>query len=77
MSDAWEVTAGDIFVVFLKRGERITDARCEKLLSLIDHDEVEDHVLYETDFDKQVAAAYAAIENQLINLGVLSAELRD
>ncbi len=69
MSNAWEVSDDDIKQVCFKHGIEETS----EAIDVIDRDDVENAALQEVNFDKQVAAALANIEDQLIEAGICAA----
>lgn len=60
---AWETTVEDVENVLRGMGKAVNKA--EGIFDELDCDEVANAALTETDFEKQVNAAYQEIENQI------------
>lgn len=71
MSMAWEVTTEDVETVMRSHGLSPTDAEVTAAHDALDFDRIERDVLYETDFDAQVAAMNESIAEGLKENGIL------
>ena len=60
---AWETTIEDVGNVLFDMGKSLS--KSEAILNELDCEEVAKAALTETDFDKQLSAAYQEIENQI------------
>lgn len=72
MNFAFGICVEDIENVLKKHNKQISEDRVQEIFDFeINQDAIEKSALMETDFDKQVEAAYQEIEFQLKNLGVI------
>lgn len=74
MSMAWEVSAIDISTVLNAHYVDYDEDRLQELLDTLDTEAIEDSVLNYTDFDDQCSSALDAIENALIEQGVITGQ---
>jgi len=74
MSMGWEVTTEDVRLVLDAHNVKVDDARLEEIHESLDHDAIEDGVMYYTDMDDQTMSMLDDIENQLIEEGVVTGE---
>ena len=77
MSNAWEITEEDVYVVLKEHGlleDSLTSKILDKAFEEVSRqsDRVEKAVLFYTDFDEQGKAALSEIENILIERKMIS-----
>jgi hypothetical protein len=72
--DGWEVTKEDLAIVLDAHNVKYDDASLSSMFNTLDLDGIEDAVFIYTDFDNQVDSMLEDIENQLMDLGVITCE---
>jgi len=65
MSNAFEITPDDVYIVALCMGKKIDEDKCEEIHDELDHELVEHEALKALDMEQQTEAAYQEIERQI------------
>jgi len=71
MTDAWETTTDDVLTVLNGHGIKVSAERLEEIHGDLDHDAIEEGVLYYCSMDAQTNSMLDDIENQLMESGVI------
>ncbi len=74
MSLGWEVTTDDVATVFNAHGIPYKESGLENILDGLDVDAIEKGVYYYTSIEDQIESALCDIEDQLIDLGIVTGD---
>ncbi len=68
---AWETTVDDVQIVLSRHNMKVSNDRLQELLDMLDHDVIENGVLYFNTMENQTKSMLEDIEIQLMEEGVI------
>lgn len=71
MSMGWETTTDDVQTVLAAHGVTVDEKRLGEIHDGLDHEDIEDGVMFYTDMDDQTNSMLSTIEDALMEDGVI------